>query len=65
MSLSFVINSIMKETFEQTLERRMKRWEQQQYEKEVYGDPDIEEVEWKIVSLGDGTFIRRPFKVIT
>ena len=53
----------MKETFEQRLERQMKEWKQQQYDKKTYGDPNTEEVEWKIVPLGEGTFIRRPFKI--
>ena len=54
----------MKETFEQKLERRFKNWKQEQHEKKIFGDPEKEEVEWKIVTLGDGTFIRRPFKLV-
>jgi hypothetical protein len=53
----------MQETFEQRLDRQLKQWEHQQYEKETYGDPDTEEVEWKIVPLSHDTFIRRPFKI--
>ena len=53
----------MKESFEQRLERQMKQWKQRQYDKETYGNPDTEEVEWRIVPLGDNTFIRRPFKI--
>ena len=50
------------ETFQQRLERQMKQWKQRQYDLETYGDPDKEEVEWKIVSLEEGGFIRRPFR---
>ena len=53
----------MEETFEQRLERQMKQWKQRQYDKETYGDPDTEEVEWRIVPLGKDGFIRRPFKI--
>ena len=60
---SISVDFTMKESFEQRLERQMKQWKQQQYDKETYGDPDTEEVEWKIVSLGNGGFIRRPFKI--
>jgi len=53
----------MKETFEKRLERRMKNWKQEQHEKKIFGDPETEEVEWKIVELEGGGFIRKPFKV--
>jgi len=54
----------MKETFEQKLERRYKNWKQEQHEKKVFGDPEKEKVEWKIVELEGGGFIRKPFKVV-
>ena len=61
----------MKETFKQKLQRRMKEWKQQEREytdahwkREHYNlDSSKEEVEWKIVKLEGGGFIRRPFPV--
>ena len=61
----------MKETFEQRLERRMKEWKKQQPEytdtywkrEHYYFDSSKEEVEWRIVKLEGGGFIRRPFPV--
>ena len=61
----------MKETFEQKLERRMKEWKKQQpkytdtyWKREhYYLDSSKEEVEWRIVELEGGGFIRRPFPV--
>ena len=54
----------MKDPFEQKLERRYKNWKQEQHEKKVFGDPEKEKVEWKIVELEGGGFIRKPFKVV-
>jgi len=60
----------MKETFEETLKRRMKNWKEEAdytdtyWKREFYHiDSTKEEVEWKIVSLEGGGFIRRPFPV--
>lgn len=53
---------VKKDTFEQRLERRMKNWKQEQHEKKVFGDPETEEVEWKIVKLEGGGYMRKPFK---
>ena len=61
----------MKETFKQRLKRRMKEWKQQEpkytdahWKREhYYLDSSKEEVEWKIVKLEGGGFIRRPFPI--
>ena len=51
---------VNKETFEQRLERRMKTWRQRQHEKKIFGVPE-DQIEWRIVKIGHGGFIRQPF----
>jgi len=53
---------VKKEKFVDRLERRMKSWRQEQHEKKIFGDPEKEEVVWKIVELEGGGVMRRPFK---
>jgi hypothetical protein len=61
----------VKETFEERLKRRMKNWKQEEADytdsywkrEHYYLDSTKEEVEWKIVELEGGGFIRRPFPV--
>ena len=60
----------MKETFEERLERRMKNWKEEADYTDTYWkrehyylDSSKEEVEWRIVELEGGGFIRRPFPV--
>ena len=61
----------MKETFLEKLKHRMKNWKQKEadytdtyWKREFYHlDSTKEEVEWKIVKLEGGGFIRRPFPV--
>ena len=53
---------MLKKDFEKKLDRRMKNWKQEQHEKKIFGDPEKEDVVWKIVPLTGGGFIRKPFK---
>ena len=53
---------MLKKDFEKKLERRMKNWKQEQHEKKIFGDPEKEDVVWKLVPLAGGGFIRKPFR---
>ena len=61
----------MKKTLLEKLKRKMKNWKQEEsdytdtyWKREFYNiDSTKEEVEWKIVKLDGGGFIRRPFPI--
>ena len=61
----------MKKTLLEKLKRKMKNWKKEEpdytdtyWKREFYNiDSTKEEVEWKIVKLDGGGFIRRPFPI--